>query len=222
MSTKYIVEVDIMGEGNWKQSGNTGLFGVTFNTLAEATAAKTAHSTKYLDMDYRVSSVTVPDQGPFVAEVKINGKWVASGNTGLVNKEFKTEALAQEAISLYGSLPRMSYRVVAGTAEESSLLDTIFNTVYKLSLVKPYITADDVQFALAAKGLTSARIGNKAGSFFKSNPNVTKTDAMVRSKRFGRHGSKISVYRSINKGTSGMDLGSFVEQYNAKGASVGK
>ena len=94
----------------------------------------------------------------------------------------------------------------------------VAGVIYGLSTGQQFLTADDVQSVLS-----DGSVGNRAGSFFRGNPDVRKVaNITVRSKRAGRNGSKIGVYRSKNYTGPTITAARFAKQYNAKGAAVGQ
>lgn len=132
--------------------------------------------------------------------------------------------------SLYGSTSAVaSTPVVQEKTTKASILRAAYLAVADLSYAKQYITADDVQQNLSARGYLLGEIGNLAGSFFKEAVQygyVTKLQGIsVPSKRAGRNRSSIGVYESPNFLGLKLTTRKFIESYNpvkAKGTSAGR
>lgn len=87
---------------------------------------------------------------------------------------------------------------IAQAAEnKSSLLEFAKKKAIELGRNNTFVTADDVQLALVAEGISDRALGNAAGSVFRNKKLWRFTGRTVSSERVSSHGRLIRVWQYI-------------------------
>lgn len=80
---------------------------------------------------------------------------------------------------------------------KASLLAFAKKKAIELGRRHTFVTADDVQAALVAEGISQHALGNAAGSLFKDKTRWIYADRTVESQRVSSHGRQIRVWQYI-------------------------
>ena len=80
---------------------------------------------------------------------------------------------------------------------KKSLLEFAKKKAIELGRRNAFVTADDVQLALVANGISDRALGNAAGGVFKNKKLWTNTGRTVSSERVSSHGRLIRVWQYI-------------------------